>query len=102
MNPLDRQAKESPLYQGEDEEIVYSLTTTPWESDPTAASTVVKDSTGTDVTDLVTSGVTSISGDVIKTPTIKNLTADEEYRLEIKFTAAGNIFEAWAIIKGQV
>ena len=101
MNPHDRRIRESPLFQGEDEEIVYCLTTTPWGSTPTNVSVVVKDVDGTDVTSSVTSGISAVSGDVISTPTIQDLTANTEYRLEIRFTVSGNVMEAWAIIDTQ-
>lgn len=101
MKINSRRIIESPLYQGEDEQIVYSLTTTPWGSSPTGVSVVVKDADGTDVTSSVTSGSATVSGDVITLPTIKSLTAGEEYRLEVKFTTGGDVMEAWAIIEAQ-
>ena len=50
MNTDIRKVKESPLVQGVDERIAYTLTTTPWGSSPSSPSVVVKDEDGTDVT----------------------------------------------------
>jgi len=101
MNDENRRITESPLYQGEDERIAYTLTTTPWASDPTSPVVTVKDSGGTDVTADVTSGSASVTGDVITTPIICDLTAAAQYRLEIKFTSADNVLEAWADLRGE-
>jgi len=101
MNVQDRRIKESPLYQGEDEEVTYSLTTTPWGSSPTNVAVTVKDEDDIDVTATVTSGSASVSGDVITLPTIHSLTAGEDYRVEISFTVSGNVMETWVVIKAQ-
>lgn len=101
MNVQDRRIKESPLYQGEDEQVAYSLTTTPWGSSPTNVSVVVKDEDGNNVTSSVTSGNASVVGDVITLPMIQGLTAGEDYRVEIKFTIGGNVMETWVVIKAQ-
>lgn len=86
--------------QGTDEEIIYSLTTTAWGSDPSDESISVYDLSdgGTDVTADVTSGSSSIAGDVITLPTIENLTAGRIYQVEVQFTAGGSVFEAPFII----
>ena len=102
MKPTDRRIEQSPLYQGEDEEIAYTLTTTPWGSDPSSPAVVLKDADGTDVSSTYLDGSASVSGDVITTPTVKSLVDGASYRLEIKFTIAGNIEEAWADINGDV
>lgn len=101
MNAHDRRVIQSPLYHGEDEEIAYSLTTTPWGSSPTNVTVIVKDGDGNDVTATVTSGSASVAENVITLPTILNLTAGVEYQLEIQFTVGGNVMEAWCIIEAQ-
>lgn len=95
-----RQIVESPIEQGADEEIVYSLTTTPWGSSPTSPSVAVFDESAgdVDVTADVVTGSASVAGDVITLPTIGGLTRGTRYRLEIQFTAAGNTWEAYARI----
>jgi len=98
-----RKIEQSPLYQGEDEQIVYTLTTTPWGSSPTSVVVKIKDTaTNTDVSSTCLSGSASTTGDVITTPIVKSLTAGSLYRLEIKFTVSGNIVEAWTYIAGEV
>jgi len=94
---IQRHVKENQLLQGADEELAYSLTTTPWGSSPGTVSFVVKDMTagGTDVTATVAPGTASVSGDIITLPKIKALTAGKLYRVEVKFTCSGNIFEAF-------
>ena len=96
-----REIVESPIEQGADEEIVYSLTTTPWGSSPASPSVaVLNESAGdVDVTADVITGSASVSGDVITLPAIAGLTRGVRYRVEIQFTAGGNVWEAYARIK---
>ncbi len=102
MKPTDRRIEQSPLYQGIDEEIAYTLTTTPWGSDPSSPSVVLKDADGVDVSGTYLDGSASVSGDVITTPTVKDLVNDTAYRLEIKFTIDGNVQETWVDLYGDV
>ena len=101
---VSREVVESPLYQGADEQIIYTLTTTPWGSTPTSEAIVVKDVSNdlADVTATVTSGAFSTSGDVLTLPTIKSLTAGSRYRVEVKFTAGGSIWEPYFIIEAEL
>ena len=102
---IRREVNESPIPQGVDEQISYTLTTTPWGSAP--ASLVVKlysiavGGALTDVSATLLVGVASAMGDVITTPIVTGLTAGTTYRLEIKFTVSGNVFEAYCIIGGE-
>jgi len=103
MMALRREVAEGVQIQGEDEQIVYTLTTTPWGSNPSDVSMVVKDESDgyKDVTSTVTSGDISVDGDVITLKMIKSLTADHGYRVEVKFSSGGNIFEPFARIKAE-
>lgn len=88
----------STLYQGNDEEIVYSLTTTAWGSTPTSVSVKAYEiSTGarTDVSSTVLSGTASVNGDIITLPVLKSLTAGNVYRVEVKFTSGSNVYEPY-------
>ena len=99
-----REVKESPLKQGVDEQIAYQLTTTPWGSTPatiTVAAYDVSDNGRTLVTSTILSGTASATGDVITLPTVKSLTADKRYRIEVKFTAGGQIFEPFFLIDAE-
>lgn len=101
MDATIREIKESPIYQGEDEQIAYTLTTTPFGSSPSSPVVTIKDADGEDVTSDYASGSASALGDVITTPTILDLVAKTQYRLEIKFTSSGNVLEAWADLRGE-
>ena len=97
------QVKETGLKQGQDEQISYSLTTTPWGSTPSdVAVTAYEGSSFTVVTDTVLSGSPSVNGDVITTPIVKSLTAGKEYRIEIKFTVGGNIMECYFELEARL
>lgn len=101
---VSRMVKEGRLVQGEDEQIAYQVTTTPWGSNPSSASTKLYDitlNTRTDVTATKLSGSTTIDGDVVTTPYVLSLTAGHLYRLEIAFTCSGNIFECYVEIMGE-
>ena len=101
MDADSRCIKESPIHQGEDEQIAYALTTTPWGSSPSSPVVTIKDADGEDVTSTYASGSASVSGDVITTPTILDLVDGAQYRLEIKFTVSGNVEEAWSDLYGE-
>jgi len=99
-----REIVESPQYQGEDEEIVYALTTTNFGSAPTDPAVVVKDVTdggNTDVTATVTTGAASVFGDIITLPKILDLTAGNFYRVEVMFTSGSNLFESFFYIRAR-
>ena len=105
---IKRTFNESPIVQGEDEIISYTLTTTPWVSAPTVVSVIVWDVTGADETsDWVNVTSTNmpvnspfVVGDVITLSPLSLLTDARIYRLEIRFTCAGNTFEAYGLIIG--
>lgn len=111
MDANTRRIKEGKQFQGADERIAYTLTTTPWGSSP--ASLVVKlwDVTTdpdmqaaaywTDVSTTKLSGSASAIGDVITTPLVIGLVAGNLYRCEVQFVCSGNTFEAWALIEAQ-
>lgn len=90
--------------QGVDETVVYTLTTTNWGSSPASVSVKVFDVTAdfADVTStLMPTGSPSVSGDVITLPALKLLTETHLYRVEVKFTCSGNIFEAYGEILAE-
>ena len=104
MRPTSREVTQGKLYQGVDEQIVYSLTTTNWASSPTSPSVKAYDASDgyTDVTATVLSGSASVAGDVITLPKVKSLTLGHLYRIEVQFTVAGvaTPFEAYVQIEG--
>ena len=99
---VTRAVKESPITQGADEIIAYTLTTTPWGASPTSISVkLYEGASKTDRSATMLSGIAGATGDVITTPLVTGLTAGQVYRLEIKFTSSGNVFEAFCIIYAE-
>lgn len=102
MTKSIRETKESPLTQGIDERIAYTLTTTPWGSSPSSVSCALKTLPGlVDVSAAKLSGSASATGDVITSPIVFGLASGQQYRLEWKFTISGNVLEAYMIINGE-
>ena len=101
MNSKSREVVESPLTQGTDEQVVYTLDTTNWGGSPTSVSVVAKDGNGNDVTATVLSGSASVASDTITLPTLQNLIANAVYRIEILHTIGGSVFEAFLIVRGE-
>jgi hypothetical protein len=99
MSNSVREIKESPWEQGRAESRAYSLTVTPWGSSPSSVSVKLYQLPAlTDVTAAYLSGSASVTGDVITTPTVASLVAGVTYRMEIKFTVAGRVEEAYGFI----
>lgn len=94
----------STYFQGSDEEISYSLETTRWGANPSEVVVKVWDiSSGArvDVSLTKLSGTPSVINDVITLPIIKALEPNHSYRVEIKFAAQGNVFEAYFDLFGE-
>jgi len=89
------------LYQGKDERLAYSITTTNWEAAPTSPTVVAYDENGwVDVTTTVfPTNSPSASGDVITLSLLRDLTAGHTYRIEVKFTVSSNIWECFFRVK---
>lgn len=100
-----RQVEQVGLTQGRDEQLIYTLTTTPWGSDPSnvvlTLYDVTDDDNWIDVSSTLLSGSATVSGDVITLEKMLSTVGDHDYRLEIKFTSGGNVFEPFALIKGK-
>jgi hypothetical protein len=91
--------------QGVDERTSYTVTTTNWASTPTGVSVVVYDVTGgarTNVTATVMpTNSPTVVGDVITLSLLWALTADHTYRVEVQFTASGNLFECFFLVRAE-
>ena len=101
-----REVKEGKQYQGVDEYIAYNITTTPWGSTPTSVAVKAflmgnPGTKGTDVTATVLTGSASVTGDIITLPALSALTLGRVYRVEVKFTCSGNIFEAFFWVEAE-
>ena len=91
---------EGLLEQGTDEELVYSITMTPWVSSPSSASVKVFDEADElDVTSTVGAPTASTSGDVITLTELKDFTAGHSYRVEVAVVVGGAIYEPYFRIK---
>jgi hypothetical protein len=94
-----------PLVQGVDEIIAYQVTTTPWGSSPGTISCAVFDITDGGRTDVTTTVMPvnspTAAGDVITLSPLKLLTVNKIYRVEVKFTCSGNVFECYKIIMAE-
>jgi hypothetical protein len=106
MTSSKREIAEGLQYQGEDEEITYSLTVTNWISTLSAATSVkvydITENARTDVTTTVMPTATmTVNGNVIIFSPLKALTADHTYRLDVKFSGDGQKPEAFAIIQAE-
>jgi hypothetical protein len=101
-----REFTNTPKPLGVDEEVAYWIDTLPWGGTPTSVTVKVYDITAgiyTDVTSTVMpSGSASVVGNVINLPIMKAVTAEHIYRLEVKFTSAGNKVECWGLIFGEL
>ena len=97
--------KQFDVYQGVDEEIIHRFTITNWGSTPTSISAVAKELPLLgDVTSTVfpTNSPSSPDSETISLSPLKALTAGTTYRIEVKFTAGGNIFELWGLSTGEL
>jgi len=95
------EVSEGTQYQSPDEQLVYSITTTPWGSTPDPVVIAAYDEyTNTDVTSTVIPGDESVTGDVITLPALKALTLGHSYRIDVKFTDDdSNVWECYFIVK---
>jgi len=102
-NIFEREVVEGPQIQGEDERIVWTLDISPWGSSPSSVSVVIKDEAGNNVTATKSTGLPVVaSATLINCPVIHSLTAGSQYRVEVKFTASGQVFEAFFILIAEV
>jgi hypothetical protein len=93
---------QSPLYQTPDEQLAYSVTTTPWGSTPSSVAVKAYDEDdGSDVTSVVfPTNSPSVSGDVITLSLLRALTVSHSYRIDVKFTDSdSNIWELFFIVR---
>lgn len=96
-----REFKNSPHKQGEDEQVLYTVDTTPWGGYTSGAACVLKDQYGNDVSSTNLSGSVSVSGNVITTKKVISLIEGVKYKLEVKWVYSGNTFEAFGYIIGE-
>lgn len=106
--PNHLEVSEGLQFQGPDERIVYTVTTTNWVSSPTSPTVVAYDEDGmVDVTS--TGGATgsgvfpantpSAAGDEITLSLLRDLIVRHTYRIEVKFTVSTTIYECYFRVK---
>jgi hypothetical protein len=97
----NREVVEGYQEQTSTEEIIYSITTTPWGSTPsTVSAAAYQEGAETLVTTTVfPTNSPAVAGDVITLSPLKALTKGYTYRIEVKFTSGGNIFECYFRVK---
>lgn len=100
MTQSVREVNESPVYQGEEEEIRYEFDFTRWGAPSNPAVTLTNLTTGADAADLL-SGETSTNGNVVTAPTVSGVSAGHRYRLECVATIGGNRLGMYLIIEGE-
>jgi len=95
------EVQEGLQYQGTDEIVPYSITTTKLVSSPTSPSVVAYDEADmSDVTSTVfPTNSPSASGDVITLSVLKSLTKDHTYRIEVKFVVGSGTYECHFRVK---
>lgn len=106
---VDRKIVESPLTQGRDESISYQLTTTPWGGTPSSVSVSVYDVTNGIYTALTVAQMNvvmpvnspTVNGDVITLSPLRMLSVGVWYRVEVKFTSGGDIWEPYFVVIGE-
>jgi len=92
---------EGRQYQSADEIISYQVTTTNWVSVPTSPAVVVFDET-TEMnvtTTVMPTNSPSVNGDIITLSPLKLLSAGHVYRVEVKFTVGGNVYECFFLVQ---
>ena len=103
--PEDREAIEGIQYQGEDEIIGYTYNVTKIGDNPTSTAATVYTVVGATYSDVTSTkmptGSTSVTVNVISLPALKLLDDGVLYRVEIKFTISGNVFDHFFMVQGQ-
>ena len=90
-------------YQGHNESLAYSITTTPWCSQPSGVTVkAYLDRTDEDVTATFMTGSAIVAGDLITLPNLRSLTKGELYRIEVNFTDGDNDWSCYFMVKCPV
>lgn len=86
--------------QGVNEKVYYQLTTTNWGVAPVSVSVNTVDVTANyaDVSQEVQSGDATVEGDTITLPEIRSLKAGHVYRVAVRFSTGGNVFEPYFVV----
>ncbi len=91
-------------HQSADEQLIYTITTTNWASTPTTP--VVAAYVEPSLTDVTTTvfptNTPTVASNTISLSPLKSLVKGFTYRIEVKFTAAGSIWECFFRVKCEI
>lgn len=100
--PNAREVEEGTQYQGQNEEITYTVDVSSMGTPSSPSATVYDTSDWSDVTSTVMpAGSASAAGAIITLPEIKSLDPDTVYRVFIEYTVGINIYENYFDLIGQ-
>ena len=103
MDKSPRELSNSPVTQGVDEKIAWSITVLTGHT-PTSITPTVKDlsdSSAVVTNDVMPTGSASAVANVITLPLLQGLTANHRYRVEVKYNNGSEVFEPWFIVKAE-
>lgn len=88
---------EKNLRQTSNEELIYSITTTNWGTSPTSPAVTANDETTRLIctTTVFPTNSPSVAGNVISLSPLKSLTEGHTYRINVKFSTGGNVYECY-------
>lgn len=102
---MSREIVESPVRQGEDETIAYTITTTPWGAGTMVANSTtlydITERTWADKSSTMLSGSNSSTSTTFTSKQVTGLTPGRTYRLEFNFDIDSDTFEAYMIIEAE-
>ncbi len=101
MGDTKREVNESPLTQGEDESIAYTIDFTRWGTPSAPVVTLYDETSAEDVTGSKLTGSASVTDNVVTTPEVYGLTRGRTYRLSCAVTIDGNTMSAFCRIKAE-
>jgi len=93
-----REINESPVYQGADEVIAYSIDFDKWGTPTSPVVTMLEKPSMTDVSDDTLTGYASVTGDIVTTPAVADLAAGTAYIMLCQVAIDGNTLSAWCDI----
>ncbi len=99
---IRRQFVNSPILQGVDEKVAYTIDTSRWPGTGAVTGVVVKmkDSAGADAAAKL-SGAASVSVDTITTPLVIDMVDGDRFRIEVLWIKSGNTWEGFGFIDGE-
>lgn len=102
-DPSVREVIGSPVEQGVDESIRYTIDVSRVGVAPTNPSCLIKDlsDSSTDVTGDVATGTPSVVGSIIYTPYIADLVDKHVYRVEVLYELGNNLIENYFVIHAK-